>query len=170
MPQCGPLACRERPFVRLGLVRGITPPVRCVQPTPVAAALRDRLRAVPEGSSPVSQSESTQNAGAEPPPDPNGWRREYWKRNLRLVVVLLVIWFAVSFGAGILFVEPLNQINVFGFPLGFWFAQQGSIYTFLILILVYAMSMDRLDKKFGVDENGDDAADDPEDMVEGGRQ
>jgi len=118
----------------------------------------------------VSQSESTQNAGAEPPPDPNGWRREYWKRNLRLVVVLLVIWFAVSFGAGILFVEPLNQINVFGFPLGFWFAQQGSIYTFLILILVYAMSMDRLDKKFGVDENGDDAADDPEDMVEGGRQ
>ncbi|MQA08912.1 MAG: DUF4212 domain-containing protein [Pseudonocardiaceae bacterium] len=74
------------------------------------------------------------------------------------MVVLLTIWFVVSFGFGILLAEPLNAITVFGFPLGFWFAQQGSIYVFLVLILVYAIRMDRLDDKFGVserDENGD---------------
>lgn len=115
----------------------------------------------------MSQPDQSQNAGAPPPYDPNGWRREYWRSNLRLMVVLLVIWFAVSFGAGILFVEPLNEITFFGFPLGFWFAQQGSIYTFVILILVYAVSMDRLDKKFGVDEKGDDHA---ADVAKGGEQ
>lgn len=88
---------------------------------------------------------------SEPPPD-NGWRRDYWRRNLRLMMVLLAIWFIVSFGFGILLVEPLNEIVINGFPLGYWFAQQGSIYTFVVLILVYAVLMDRLDKRFGVYE------------------
>lgn len=79
-------------------------------------------------------------------------RQQYWRRNLRLMSVLLVIWFVVSFGAGILFVEPLNKISFFGAPLGFWFAQQGSIYVFLILIFVYVKMMDRLDKEFGIEE------------------
>jgi putative solute:sodium symporter small subunit len=88
----------------------------------------------------------------EPEAPDNDWRVQYWKRNLRLMVSLLVIWFAVSFGAGILFVEQLNEIVIADFPLGFWFAQQGSIYTFVVLILVYALRMDRLDEEFGVDE------------------
>ena len=79
-------------------------------------------------------------------------RQEYWRKNLRLMAVLLTIWALVSFGAGILFVEPLNNINFIGFPLGFWFAQQGSIITFVILIAVYVWRMDKLDKDYGVDE------------------
>jgi putative solute:sodium symporter small subunit len=79
-------------------------------------------------------------------------RRDYWRRNLRLMAVLLTIWALVSFGAGILFVEPLNEIVVAGFPLGFWFAQQGSIITFVILIAVYVTRMDKLDAEFGIDE------------------
>ncbi|MFD0773591.1 DUF4212 domain-containing protein [Streptomonospora algeriensis] len=92
------------------------------------------------------------------PPGGNGWRREYWKKNLRLMVVLLTVWFVVSFGFGILLVEQLNQIEIAGFPLGFWFAQQGSIYVFLLLTLVYCLYMDRLDKQFGVYEYDDEAA------------
>ncbi|GAA1772371.1 MULTISPECIES: DUF4212 domain-containing protein [Streptomonospora] len=92
------------------------------------------------------------------PPGGNGWRREYWKKNLRLMVVLLAVWFVVSFGFGILLVEPLNQVVIAGFPLGFWFAQQGSIYVFLLLILVYCLYMDRLDKEYGVYEYDDDAS------------
>lgn len=88
----------------------------------------------------------------EPESPDNDWRVQYWKRNLRLMVALLVVWFAVSFGAGILFVEQLNEIVIADFPLGFWFAQQGAIYTFVVLILVYALRMDRLDEEFGVDE------------------
>lgn len=91
-----------------------------------------------------------------PPPREQSWRREYWRHNLRLMVILLAIWFVVSFGAGILFVEQLNQLELNGFPVGFWFAQQGSIYTFVILILVYAVSMDRLDRRFGVTEDDDE--------------
>jgi len=79
-------------------------------------------------------------------------RSKYWKANITLVVVLLVIWFAVSYGLGILLAEPLNTIRLGGYPLGFWFAQQGSIYTFVVLIFVYAASMNTLDKKFDVDE------------------
>lgn len=88
----------------------------------------------------------------ESPARDQSWRREYWRRNLRLMVILLAIWFVVSFGGGILFVEQLNEIEVGGFPLGFWISQQGAIYTFVILILVYAVRMDRLDRRFGVDE------------------
>lgn len=79
-------------------------------------------------------------------------RRAYWRHNLRLMVVLLAIWAVVGFGAGILFVEPLNEIVIAGFPLGFWFAQQGSIIVFVILIAVYVWRMDKLDAKFGIDE------------------
>ena len=71
----------------------------------------------------------------------------YWARNLRILSILLVIWFAVSFGLGILLVEPLNRLHIAGFPLGFWFSQQGSIYVFIALILVYAVRMDRLDEQ-----------------------
>jgi putative solute:sodium symporter small subunit len=79
-------------------------------------------------------------------------RREYWRRNLKLMAVLLTIWALVSFGAGILFVEPLNEIQIAGFPLGFWFAQQGALITFVILIAVYVWRMDKLDDEFGIDE------------------
>lgn len=79
-------------------------------------------------------------------------RRAYWRRNLRLMAVLLTIWAAVSFGASILFVDQLNQIVIAGFPLGFWFAQQGSIYTFIALIGVYVWRMDRLDAEYGITE------------------
>ena len=78
--------------------------------------------------------------------------RAYWRENLRFMMILLVIWFAVSFGAGILFVDLLNNIQFFGFPLGFWFAQQGSIYTFVILIFVYVWKMNRLDRKYDFHE------------------
>ena len=89
----------------------------------------------------------------------------YWKANLRLLVFLFSIWFLVSFGAGILFVEQLNKISFFGFPLGFWFAQQGSILVFVLLILFYVWWMHRLDKTFGV---SDDDKPDSYDLMNGG--
>jgi putative solute:sodium symporter small subunit len=76
----------------------------------------------------------------------------YWRANIRWLLTLLAIWFAVSYGAGILFVDQLNSIRLGGFKLGFWFAQQGSIYTFVLLIFVYVRVMNQLDKKFGVEE------------------
>ncbi|MDP4597929.1 MAG: DUF4212 domain-containing protein [Pseudomonadales bacterium] len=76
----------------------------------------------------------------------------YWHANLRLMAGLLTIWFVVSFGCGILWVDDLNQFHVYGFKLGFWFSQQGSIYTFVILIFVYAWRMNQIDKAHGVDE------------------
>ena len=72
----------------------------------------------------------------------------YWKKNLGYLIVLLSIWFVVSFGFGILFVDQLNLIEFYGFKLGFWFAQQGSIYTFVILIFIYIYLMNKLDKEF----------------------
>ena len=85
-------------------------------------------------------------------------RSEYWQRNLRYVGILLTVWFAVSYGAGILFADALNGIKVpgTGFPLGFWFAQQGSIYVFVILIFIYVFLMNRLDREFEVDEIEED--------------
>lgn len=76
----------------------------------------------------------------------------YWRKNLTYLGILLSIWFIVSFGCGILFVEPLNNIRIGGFKLGFWFAQQGSIYVFVILIAVYVWLMNKLDHEFGVAE------------------
>ena len=78
--------------------------------------------------------------------------QSYWKVNLKYLAILLSIWFLVSFLFGIAFAESLNQFNIVGFPLGFWFAHQGSIYTFVILIFVYVFLMNKLDKKFDVDE------------------
>jgi putative solute:sodium symporter small subunit len=80
-------------------------------------------------------------------------RTAYWKANLRLLVTLLIIWFIVSYGFAILLAEPLNAIQIAGYKLGFWFAQQGSIYVFLLLILVYVLRMNQLDKKYDVHED-----------------
>ncbi len=81
--------------------------------------------------------------------------RAYWKANLRLVGILLFVWFLVSYGFGILLVDVLNRVRIpgTGFPLGFWFAQQGSIYVFVILIFVYVWRMNRLDAEHGVAED-----------------
>lgn len=76
----------------------------------------------------------------------------YWKENLKYLAILLSIWFLVSFVFGILLVDQLNEIRMGGFKLGFWFAQQGSIYVFVVLIFVYIRLMNKLDKKYGLDE------------------
>ena len=78
---------------------------------------------------------------------------DYWQQNLRLVTLCLIIWFIVSFGFGIILVEPLNAIRLGGYKLGFWFAQQGSIYTFVVLVFFYSWRMNALDKKFDVHED-----------------
>jgi len=78
--------------------------------------------------------------------------KQYWHKNLKYLAVLLSVWFIVSFGAGILFVDALNNIRIGGFKLGFWFAQQGSIYTFVILIFIYVRLMNKLDKEFDLEE------------------
>ena len=79
-------------------------------------------------------------------------QKKYWRENLKYLAILLSIWFLVSYGFGILWVEELNKIKLGGFKLGFWFAQQGSIYVFVILIFVYVRLMNRLDKKYKLDE------------------
>jgi len=76
----------------------------------------------------------------------------YWKENLKYLIILLSVWSIVSYGCGILFKDALNEIRLGGFKLGFWFAQQGSIYVFVILIFVYVRLMNKLDKKYGFDE------------------
>ncbi len=80
-------------------------------------------------------------------------RMAYWRANLKLVALCLLIWFVCSFGFGILLVEPLNQFRIGGFQLGFWFAQQGSIYIFVALIFFYAWRMNRIDRQFDVHED-----------------
>ncbi|MGE4294808.1 MAG: DUF4212 domain-containing protein [Campylobacterales bacterium] len=77
----------------------------------------------------------------------------YWKANVRLLVSCLVVWFVVSFGFGILLVDVLNTISLGGYPLGFWFAQQGSIYTFIALIFFYVWKMNQIDREFDVHED-----------------
>lgn len=78
--------------------------------------------------------------------------KAYWRDNIKYVLILLAIWFVVSYGAGILFKDELNTIKIGGFKLGFWFAQQGSMYVFVVLIFVYVRLMNTLDKKYGYDE------------------
>lgn len=78
--------------------------------------------------------------------------QNYWKRNLKYLGILLVVWFVVSYGCGILFADALNRVMLGGFPLGFWFAQQGAIYVFVVLIFIYVYLMNKLDKEFDVDE------------------
>lgn len=80
-------------------------------------------------------------------------KSEYWRANIRLVIGCLIVWFVVSYGFGILLVKPLNAFHLGGYPLGFWFAQQGSIYVFVGLIFFYAWRMNILDRKFDVHED-----------------
>jgi len=89
-------------------------------------------------------------------------QKAYWARNLRLLAVLLAVWAMVAFGFSILFVDLLDAIRIpgTGFRLGFWFAQQGSIYVFVVLIFVYAQRMNALDREFGVEEDDLPSADD----------
>ena len=94
----------------------------------------------------MSEEESAQS------PQDRQSNKAYWQANLRLMGWLLVIWFAVSYGCGILFVDQLDTIRIGGFKLGFWFAQQGSIYVFVVLIFVYVKKMNQLDREFGVEE------------------
>lgn len=79
-------------------------------------------------------------------------RSLYWKTNLRIITGCLIVWAFVSFGLGILLAAPLNHFSIGGYPLGFWFAQQGAIYTFLVIIFFYAWRMNRLDRQYEVDE------------------
>lgn len=79
--------------------------------------------------------------------------RLYWRRNIGLVLRLLVVWFVVSYGCGILLFDALNQLPLGGYKLGFWFAQQGSIYVFIVLIFYYARKMAALDREFGIDDD-----------------
>ncbi len=80
----------------------------------------------------------------------------YWRANIRLLLTLLAVWFTVSYGFGILLVDWLNRFSLFGFKLGFWWAQQGSIYVFVILIFVYVVLIGRIDRRFGVDDDDTD--------------
>lgn len=77
----------------------------------------------------------------------------YWKENVRLLIICLSIWFVVSYLFGIILVDQLNQFSLGGYPLGFWFAQQGSIYTFVLLIFFYTWQMNKLDRKYDVHED-----------------
>jgi putative solute:sodium symporter small subunit len=77
----------------------------------------------------------------------------YWKATLGLVRNILIVWFLVSYGCGILFADALNSIHLGGYPLGFWFAQQGSMYIFVALIFIYAHLMGKIDEKFDVQED-----------------
>jgi len=85
-------------------------------------------------------------------------KRAYWRANLRLMAVLLLIWFTVSFGFGILLREILDAVSLGGVPLGFWFAQQGAIYVFVALIFVYCIAMNRLDARFAKETGRSDEA------------
>lgn len=89
---------------------------------------------------------------SQAPRDTDDRNRAYWRANLNLMFILLGVWFSVSFLAGIVFVDLLDQYRLFGYKLGFWFSQQGSIYFFVLLIFVYAWRMNAIDKKFGVEE------------------
>ncbi len=88
--------------------------------------------------------------------------RAYWRANIRLLCILLTIWFLGSFGLGILWVDWLDQFRFFGFKLGFWFSQQGSIYIFVVLIFIYVYAANRLDQRYGVDEDQDHYVEDDE--------
>ena len=104
---------------------------------------------------PSLPSESNQSASHETDAELDARRASYWRSNLRCLGLLLSIWFFVSFGCGILFVDFFNRFHLpgTGFKLGFWFAQQGSIYCFVVLVFAYAAWMNRLDRRFGVAED-----------------
>ena len=85
----------------------------------------------------------------------NNNSQAYWRANIRLMLTLLAVWFIVSFGFGILLADWLNQFSFFGFKMGFWWAQQGSIYVFVVLIFVYSAKMKRIDREYGVADDED---------------
>ncbi|MEL7483631.1 MAG: DUF4212 domain-containing protein [Planctomycetota bacterium] len=87
------------------------------------------------------------------PSTDNAAAKQYWKTNIKYLSILLSIWFLVSFGCGILFVDQLNEYRIGGAKLGFWFAQQGSIYVFVALITIYVIIMNKLDRRFGFRED-----------------
>ena len=89
---------------------------------------------------------------SEAPRDTEDRNRAYWRANLMLMLILLAVWFSVSFLAGIVFVDWLDQYRLFGYKLGFWFSQQGAIYFFVALIFIYAWRMNAIDRRFGVEE------------------
>ena len=98
-----------------------------------------------------NQDEENLKTHAQPKHGPNLEKQNaYWKSTLRLTISLLAVWFLVSFGAGILFRDFLDQFRIGGAPLGFWFAQNGSIYVFLLLIIIYCIRMTQLERKFGI--------------------
>ncbi len=96
--------------------------------------------------------DATPDDGSTPGQNAESTRQAYWRANLRLMAFLLTVWFAVSYGCGILLVDWLDQFRFGGFKLGFWFSQQGAIYVFVILIFVYVWRMNQIDRAFGVDE------------------
>ncbi len=96
---------------------------------------------------PPSQPRDTPPAAAPPSPAVAALLRRYWQQNLRIMVILLAVWALVSLGCSILLADWLNRFHIGGFPLGFWFAQQGSIVVFLALILIYAILLNALDRK-----------------------
>lgn len=99
----------------------------------------------------IDDSEQSEDGSSEPS-DEQPDLKEYWRRNVRLIVGLFVIWFAVSFLAAILLANPLSTVQLGNLPLSFWFAQQGSIAVFVVLIFVYAWQMNKLDREFGVED------------------
>ena len=94
------------------------------------------------------------------PDTPQKNRQAYWHENLRIVAWLMAVWFFVSYGCGILFVEQLNKIELGGFKFGFWMAQQGSIYVFVVLIFIYVRLMNRLDEKYSFNEKDEPKTED----------
>ncbi len=105
---------------------------------------------------PPASTSSTPNADPQQSLPEQERARAYWRANIRLVGVCLAVWFLASYGCGILFAEYLNQFRLFGFKLGFWFAQQGSIYVFLMIILYYVWRINALDRRFDVHEEDAD--------------
>ena len=118
------------------------------------AATRGGLLLCPPMSDPIDGPPPTGKRFSASDPELRPRHEAYWRRNIRYVLVLLALWFVASYGLGILLAEPLDRIRLPGtaFPLGFWFAQQGSIYVFVALIFVYVGLMNRLDREFEVDE------------------
>ena len=90
-----------------------------------------------------------------PDPSSKASKNSYWKANLSITFKILIAWFSVSFGCGIIFKEELDQFSIGGAPLGFWMAQQGSILCFVILLIIYSFLMNKLDQKYGYNEEGD---------------
>ena len=86
------------------------------------------------------------------PDSPQERRQAYWRENLTIMAVLLIVWFVVSYLLSIVFVDDLNEYTLGGFPLGFWIAEQGSLYVFVALIFIYVWLMNRLDRKYGLEE------------------